>query len=328
MTPVISAITPRGQQHAQRHSELRIRSGATMFVVVSVFDGEQCRATPFAARGESLHDPQKDEQDRGRDADRLVRGEKTDERCCHAHRHQSDDKDESAAQLVTEVARQERSERSEQEKDPDRRKREHLSRKIDRPISQRLIESESRARHQIVETTQDRLTGNLETGEIDAAFVYETLILGTPNHALLVAQPAHVILAADDPFADRPAVRLEDLVKRDMILLDSPPSSQHTLSMFHDRDLQPIIRHRTTSYEVVRTLVARGLGYGVLVQRLNNTASYEGYPLVVKEIEPAVEAVRVEAIWPSGVAVAERVRSLIEFSLETDWATAKANDDI
>ncbi|MGC3020054.1 MULTISPECIES: LysR family transcriptional regulator [unclassified Brevibacterium] len=172
---------------------------------------------------------------------------------------------------------------------------------------------------EIVETTQDRLTGTLESGEIDVAFVYETLIPGTPNHARLFAQPAHVILAADDPFAAREAVRLEDLVERDMILLDSPPSSQHTLGMFHDRGLAPRIRHRTTSYEVVRTLVGRGLGYGVLVQRLTNTASYEGYPLVVKEIKPAVEPVGVEVIWPSDHASPKRAQALVEFAKNQQW---------
>ena len=175
---------------------------------------------------------------------------------------------------------------------------------------------------EIVETTQDKLAGKLESGEIDVAFVYETLIPGTPNHAQLFAQPAHVILAADDPFASRETVRLEDLVERDMVLLDSPPSSQHTLSMFTERSLQPKIRHRTTSYEVVRTLVGRGLGYGVLVQRLNNTSSYEGYPLVVKEIEPAVEPVAVEVIWPSQSAIALRVQALIEFALARKWKRA------
>ncbi|WP_275093967.1 LysR substrate-binding domain-containing protein [Brevibacterium aurantiacum] len=94
------------------------------------------------------------------------------------------------------------------------------------------------------------------------------------------------------------------------------------LSMFHGRGLRPTIRHRTTSYEVVRTLVGRGLGYGVLVQRLNNTSSYEGYSLVVKEIEPAVEPVGVEVIWPSQTAIAMRVQALIEFALARQWKTA------
>jgi DNA-binding transcriptional LysR family regulator len=171
----------------------------------------------------------------------------------------------------------------------------------------------------IVETTQDRLTGTLESGEIDVAFVYETMIPGNPNRVELFAQPAHVIVAADDPLASRQTVRLEELVDRDMILLDSPPSSEHTLGMFHDRGLEPTVRHRTTSYEVVRTLIGRGLGYGVLVQRLANSASYEGYPVVVKEIEPAVEPVAVEVIWPSGRSTPRRTRALVEFAENHEW---------
>jgi DNA-binding transcriptional LysR family regulator len=172
---------------------------------------------------------------------------------------------------------------------------------------------------EIIEISQDLLAGKLESGEIDLAFVYETLVPGTPNRSQLFAQPAHVVLAADDDFAGRDRIRLEDLVDRDMILLDSPPSSQHTLSMFAERHLNPRIRHRTTSYEVVRTLVARGLGYGILVQRLSNTDSYEGFPLVVKEIEPAVTPVSVEVIWPSHSAIAPRVQALIEFALGHRW---------
>ncbi|MCM1014020.1 MULTISPECIES: LysR family transcriptional regulator [unclassified Brevibacterium] len=179
---------------------------------------------------------------------------------------------------------------------------------------------------EIVETPQDRLAGKLESGEIDVAFVYETLIPGAPKRARLVALPAHVILSPDDPFAAAETVRLEDLVDRDMILLDSPPSSQHTLTMFHERGLHPHVRHRTTSYEVVRTLVARGLGYGVLVQRQNNPASYEGYPLLVKEIEPAVAPVAVEVIWPSDIAVSAHVQALIDFALDVDWGRRQNGD--
>ena len=177
---------------------------------------------------------------------------------------------------------------------------------------------------EIIEATQDLLVGKLDSGEIDLAFVYETLVPGTPNRASLFAQPAHVVLAADDEFADQDAIRLEDLENRDLILLDSPPSSHHTLSMFAERQLHPTIRHRTTSYEVVRTLVARGLGYGILVQRLSNSNSYEDLPLVIKEIEPAVKPVSVEAIWPANSTIAPRVQALIEFALAQEWIRPRA----
>ena len=173
----------------------------------------------------------------------------------------------------------------------------------------------------ILEATHDRLEGRLESGEVDVAFVYDTLIPGMPRRAKLFELPAHVVLAAADPLADRARVRLADLAPRDLILLDAPPSGEHTLSLFAAEGLSPRVRHRVQSYEAVRTLVGRGLGYGILVQRPANTASYEGYPVVMKEIEPPVTPVGIDVIWPATPEPTPRTRALIDFALAIDWPT-------
>lgn len=154
------------------------------------------------------------------------------------------------------------------------------------PLLHDFGEAHPRVDLHIREATHDQLEGRIESGEVDVAFVYDTLVPGHPRRERLFALPAHVLLAADDPLALAETVRLEDLASRDLILLDAPPSSAHTLSLFEARGLTPRIRHRTASYEAVRTLVGRGLGYGILVQRPANPASYEGYPVAMKEISP------------------------------------------
>lgn len=171
----------------------------------------------------------------------------------------------------------------------------------------------------ILEATHDQLEGRIESGEVDVAFVYDTLIPGRPRRKELFALPAHVLLAAGDPLAEADTVRLEDLVGRDLILLDAPPSSAHTLSLFEARGLTPRIRHRTTSYEAVRTLVGRGLGYGILVQRPVNPASYEGYPVVRKEIFPPVDPVGIDVIWSATEEPPARVRALMDFARSIRW---------
>lgn len=171
----------------------------------------------------------------------------------------------------------------------------------------------------IIEATHDELDGRLETGAVDVAFVYDTLIPGNPRREHLFELPAHVLLGADDPLAGHDAIALEQLVDRDLILLDAPPSSQHTLSLFAARGLTPHIRHRTASYEAVRTLVGRGLGYGILVQRPANPESYEGYPVVMKEITPPVPPVGIEVIWPASAPPTPRTRALIDFARSIRW---------
>ncbi|WP_072314106.1 LysR family transcriptional regulator [Agrococcus sp. Marseille-P2731] len=175
----------------------------------------------------------------------------------------------------------------------------------------------------ILEATHDRLEGTLEAGQLDVAFVYDTLIPGQPQRAKLFELPAHVIVAGDDPLASAARVTLEELVERDLILLDAPPSSEHTLSLFAARGLAPRVRHRVQSYEAVRALVGRGLGYGILVQRPANPASYEGYPVAMLEITPAVPPVGVDVIWPSLPAPTARTRALVDFARAMPWPQAR-----
>ncbi|GAA2175581.1 LysR family transcriptional regulator [Agrococcus versicolor] len=171
----------------------------------------------------------------------------------------------------------------------------------------------------VLETTQDGLVGRIESGEVDVAFVYDRLVPGNPRRARLFALPAHVLLAPGDPLAAQERVPLEDLVDRDLILLDAPPSSEHILSLFAARGLTPRIRQRVASYESVRTLVGRGLGYGILVQRPANAASYEGFPVELREIEPAVEPVGVDVIWSAEGTPPPRVQALLDFATTIDW---------
>ncbi|WP_125098629.1 LysR family transcriptional regulator [Leucobacter chromiireducens] len=171
----------------------------------------------------------------------------------------------------------------------------------------------------ILEATQDQLASALASGRVDLAFVYDMLVAGTPARSRLFELPAHVVLPANHRLADQPAVRLEDVIDEDLILLDSPPSSEHTLTVFAERGLRPRVRHRTASYEVVRTLVARGLGYGILVSRIANPASYEGFPLVTKRIDPPVSPVAIEVIWSPDRPLPARTRALLEFARQVDW---------
>jgi len=187
------------------------------------------------------------------------------------------------------------------------------------PILQGFGSAHPRVELEIVEATHDRLQGRLESGQVDVAFVYDTLVPGQPSRARLFELPAHAVLAADDPLAADETVRLEQLVERDLILLDAPPSSEHTMSLFTAQGLVPRVRHRVQSYEAVRALVGRGLGYGILVQRPANRASYEGYPVAMLEITPAVPPVGIDVIWPTAPAPTERVQELIRFARSLPW---------
>jgi DNA-binding transcriptional LysR family regulator len=104
---------------------------------------------------------------------------------------------------------------------------------------------------------------------------------------------AHVVLPAGHPLALKESVRLRELSKEKLVLLDLPYSRDYFLQILTSVGLEPEIRHRTRNYETVRALVARGHGFSVLNQHPVHDMSYDGGRVVALPIEDDVPALPV-----------------------------------
>lgn len=157
--------------------------------------------------------------------------------------------------------------------------------------------------------TQQLIHRMLLAGELDLALVYDFgLPDGLQRTALASTEPT-VALPAGHRLAAKEKIALAELVDEPMVLLDVPPSREHTDMLFAAAGLTPWIRYRTSDFEVTRSMVARGMGYAVLVQRPAGNLSYEGRALVTRPIHPVVRKVRIslvraEAVHPSQAAQA------------------------
>lgn len=187
------------------------------------------------------------------------------------------------------------------------------------PLLDGFSRAHPRVELRVIEASQDVLCREVAAGALDLAFVFETLVTEVPVRRRLAALRAYALFAAHHPLATAPSVTLEQLTEEELILFDTPPSDTHMLSLFSARGLVPRIRHRTGSFEAARTLVGRGLGYGIFVHRPANTKSLEGNPLVAVEIEPAVEPVGIDAICSARAAELPRVRALLDFAAGIPW---------
>jgi DNA-binding transcriptional LysR family regulator len=182
-----------------------------------------------------------------------------------------------------------------------------------------------------VEGTQDGLQERLFAGELDLAVVYDMDLRPGLASVRLYQARAYALLPTDHRLADRPEVTLESLAQDPMILLDAPPSSRHTMSLFERAGVAPDIRYRTTDFELTRSLVGRKMGYSVLVQRPAVDTSYEGRDFVSRPITPAVQPVDVRIVWPEAVRLTDRARAMVDFATATvaqgTAAGSPGNDD-
>jgi DNA-binding transcriptional LysR family regulator len=165
-----------------------------------------------------------------------------------------------------------------------------------------------------VEGPQDQLREALLAGEIDAAVLYDMGPLEDLDRILLYVARGYALFGAGHPLADRETVTLEELAGEPLILFDQPPSTDYAMACFRARDLVPNVRHRTHSHELTRSIVARGRTYAILVQRPPNKESYEGLPILEKEVEPPLPTCPVILAWPRGRRPSPRVQALIELA--------------
>ena len=169
----------------------------------------------------------------------------------------------------------------------------------------------------VVDGTMTHLLPLLRAGELDLIIGYRINLPADVQQALVYDTEVHVLLPADHPLADDDSVALHDLTHEQLILLDVPPSGDHTLDMLTRAGVTPDIGYRTSNYELVRSLVARGFGYSLLIQKPQIDVSYEGRPVVAKRIAPQLSAEAVVMLWPRSMRLSERARALVEFAQRT-----------
>ncbi|OUM44711.1 LysR family transcriptional regulator [Arthrobacter agilis] len=164
--------------------------------------------------------------------------------------------------------------------------------------------------------SQSEVQTRLASGQLDAAIAYDlSLPAGLLRQRLYDAAPS-IVLAADHRLAARPELSLADVANDPMVLLDVNPSRENTMTMFSTAGLEPNIRFRTTDYEVTRSLVGRGMGYAILVQQPAGDLSYEGRPLVVRPIRPALRSIPVAIVWPKTVRPSQSTTAMIDLAIE------------
>lgn len=124
----------------------------------------------------------------------------------------------------------------------------------------------------------------LRAGEAEVIICYDLDLGRDVAVTPLIDTTPYVLLPPDHRLAGRRRVELSQLADDPLVLLDQPQPSTYFLGLFEAAGVTPTIGYRTSSFEMVRALVARSLGYSLLIQRPSGDVSYEGLPLACRPL--------------------------------------------
>ena len=166
----------------------------------------------------------------------------------------------------------------------------------------------------IEEGNQAEVLEDLRSGRCEVALSYAYGLSDEFEAEVLAELPPRIILAQDHPLAHRRRVSLKELAGAPMILLDLPHTRDYFLSLFRSVKIEPRVAHRTRSYEMVRGLAARGLGFGILnaIPRLPWT--YDGNKVVAVPIAEELPNILVVSLRLKKLATRPAVAVFAEFA--------------
>lgn len=150
---------------------------------------------------------------------------------------------------------------------------------------------------QLTEGDTETLMRMLERGALDVALLYD---LGLARGGVRLEPVVDLVPYALLPWGHRLAkggaartLRIADLAREPFILINLPHSREYFLSLFRNASVTPTIAYESASLEMVRGLVANGLGVSLLTTRPVNDRSHDGKRIACRRLRGplAVQAV-------------------------------------
>ncbi|MEX0428355.1 LysR substrate-binding domain-containing protein [Nocardioides sp. DS6] len=171
------------------------------------------------------------------------------------------------------------------------------------------------------ESSQPVLERDLISGSLELAVMYGHDLHPQLGFRPISALPPYVLLPIGHPMSRKRKVSLRALCEEPLILFDVSPSTENFQRTIGKLGIEPRIGFRTESFELVRCLVARGVGYGVLFQHPKTDVTYDGERLVSR---PVLEDLPVTEIGVAYLASRRLTQRALSFR---DFAAAEFTDD-
>lgn len=138
----------------------------------------------------------------------------------------------------------------------------------------------------------EELNEGIKSGKVEVALTYDMHPDRKIAFETLIEAKPYVLLSADDPFAEKKNIQLNDLHEKEMVLFDLPITQDYFQHLAAIGGTSPKIGYRTKSYEMLRSLVASRMGYAILIMRQYSDRSCDGRKLVSRPIADSIPMAR------------------------------------
>jgi DNA-binding transcriptional LysR family regulator len=158
-------------------------------------------------------------------------------------------------------------------------------------ILARFISEHANVNFDTHEVSQDELLRGLRDGSLDLALTYDLALVDDIEFTPLITLAPYVILPKMHKLARVRAVSLTSLLDEPYVMLDLPHSREYFSSLFDSLGRRPVPAFRSSQPEVVRGMVANGLGYSILNFPLKTRQTVDGSEFAIRPFKEELRPV-------------------------------------
>lgn len=140
----------------------------------------------------------------------------------------------------------------------------------------------------LIEASPDALIEDLYSGACELAMFYTDKKINGLHITPIRRYRPYVLLSADHPLASLDSIPLAMLADEPLITPVGDAGLYDSEAVLKRAGISPRVVARPSTLELVRALVARNIGFAILIQEWPSETSFEGLPLVSRPIVDGV----------------------------------------
>jgi DNA-binding transcriptional LysR family regulator len=159
--------------------------------------------------------------------------------------------------------------------------------------------------------TQKELHDTLQIGQIELAISYDSGFWEDLDKLTLFRVSPYAMFCADHRLAAAEAVSLREMCTEPFVLIDLPESREYQLSVMRSYGAEPKVRYYCSNLEVLRGLVAHGMGVSLSVTRPVGDRSYDGHLIAYRPLREQVPQQEVVLAYARHVRLTQAAQAVI-----------------
>lgn len=179
-------------------------------------------------------------------------------------------------------------------------------------ILSRIREIYPNLRVRLIEDRLDVLQQAILTGRCDLAFIYDVDLHPGLRHIPLMSYPPYVLLSETSPLAKKRSIRLRDLAKEPLIMIDLPHSRTYVQNLAALHRVELTVAYRVSNFDTIRSLVSHGHGFSILNQHVSLAAAQGGKAMVARPLADDLPPVKLVLAYIEGARLSKRASAFIE----------------